>query len=369
MTLWLIFALMTAAAIFAVLWPLSRPSAARSTSGIAIYRDQLNEIVRDRAIGLIGEDEARAAHIEVSRRLIAAGDAEARTVPFDENSAQWRRRAVAVVALLVMPLAAAAIYLVHGSPKLPGAPLAARIQGGQDNSIRAQIAQIESHLERNPNDARGWDVLAPVYLRLGRFDDAVQARRNALNYGGETAQRQADLGEAVTAAANGVVTADAVQSFERALVLEPTEPKSRFYSGLAAQQDGNRDKAADIWRALLADSPADAPWVPAVRQALAGLSQAPTAAGPSADDISAASNLTEAERSELVRGMVTRLAERLKQDGSDVEGWMRLIHAYMVLGDRAKADAAFVEARRTLASDPDKSRRIDEFAKSIGLKG
>ena len=77
MMLWFVMALMTAAAIFAVLWPLSRSAATRSGSDVEVYRDQLEEIARDRAGGLIGAAEAEAARIEVSRRLIAAGDAQA----------------------------------------------------------------------------------------------------------------------------------------------------------------------------------------------------------------------------------------------------------------------------------------------------
>jgi cytochrome c-type biogenesis protein CcmH len=214
--------------------------------------------------------------------------------------------------------------------------------------------------------------LAPVYLRLGRAEDAVKARRNALRLGGETAQRQADLGESLVVAANGIVTAEAKQAFDRAVVLEPSDPKSQFYLGLAAQQDGDTTKAAAIWQSQLKDAPADAPWAPAVRQALASLGkEAPIAgnAAPSADDIAAANQMSETQRGEMIRGMVGRLADRLKQDGSDVEGWLRLVRAYMVLGEREKANAAAADARRALASDPGKVRRIDDLAKGLGLNG
>jgi cytochrome c-type biogenesis protein CcmH len=281
--------------------------------------------------------------------------------------ALWRRRVAAVSALVLVPIAAGTIYLLHGSPQLPGAPLAGRAQAEGDRSIVAMIAQVESHLERNPKDARGWEVLAPVYLRLGRFDDAVKARRNALEFGGETAQRQADLGEALVAAANGVVTADAKQAFDQATGKEPSDPKARFYLGLAAQQDGDATKATEIWQKMLQEAPPDAPWAAAVQQALASAGKG--GSGPSADDVAAASSLSEAERGEMVRGMVTRLAERLEQDGSDVDGWLRLLRAYVVLGERDKANEAAGQARRALARDPDKVRRIDEFAKGIGLSG
>jgi cytochrome c-type biogenesis protein CcmH len=371
MILWLVFSLMTAAAIFAVLWPLSRSGSVRAGSELAVYRDQLDEIARDRASGLIGDAEADAARIEVSRRLIAAGEAQAGKPASDPHAVLWRRRAAAVVALVFVPFVAGSIYLLHGSPQIAGAPRAARMQA-HDESVQALIAKVEAHLEQNPNDARGWDVLAPVYLRLGRLDEAVKARRTALRLGGETAQRQADLGEALVAASNGVVTADAKQAFDRAVALEPGDAKSRFYLGLAAQQDGDKAKATEIWRALLKDAPADAPWIPAVRQALASVGEeAPIAgnAGPSAEDIASANQMTEAQRGEMVRSMVGRLADRLKQDGSDVEGWLRLVRAYMVLGERDKANATIVDARRALASDPDKVRRIDDLAKGLGLSG
>jgi cytochrome c-type biogenesis protein CcmH len=371
MTLWLVFALMTAAGIFAVLWPLSRHDAPRSGSDVEVYRDQLDEIKRDREAGLIGEAEAEAARVEVSRRLIAAGEAQA-AAPQASHGALWRRRGTALAALVMVPVIAATVYLALGSPQLPGAPLAARLQSNGDDSIRVLIAKVEAHLEADPKDARGWEVLAPVYLRLGRFDDAVKARRRALAFGGETAQRQADLGEALVAAANGIVTAEAKQAFDRAIALAPADPKAhpkaQFYAGLAAQQDGDTAKAAGIWEKLLKDAPPGAPWVATVQRALASAGKAPPP-GPSAQDIEAASRLSGAERGEMVRGMVARLADRLKKDGSDVEGWLRLVRAYVVLGERDKAKAAADDARHALGNDPDKLRQVDDLAKSIGLSG
>ena len=375
MTLWLVLALMTAAAIFAVLWPLSRRGGGDMQAGseLAVYRDQLDEIERDRAASRIGATEAEAARVEVSRRLIAAADAAELRGNVPIGSPLWRRRAVAIAALVLLPIVTAVVYLQHGSPQLPGEPLAARSGAPQDHrSIASLVSQVEAHIEKNPNDGRGWEVLAPVYLRMGRFDDAVKARRNALQLNGETAQRQADLGEAVVAAANGIVTTEGKTAFERALGLDPQDLKSRFYIGLAAEQDGNRAKAGEIWRGMLENAPADAPWVAMVREALARIGDnTPIAAapGPSAGDLAAASQMTEAERGNMVRSMVARLAERLKQDGSDVEGWLRLLRAYMVLGERGKAQAAAAEARQALANDPDKLRRIDELVKGLGLSG
>src|SRR3954467_13052960 len=144
MALWVMLALMTAAAVLVVLWPLARGERKlRSGSDLAVYRDQLEEIQRDRAAGRIGDSEAEAAQVEVSRRLIAAADAEAaKTASTPAVATTRRRRVVAIAALVALPLGAAGIYLALGSPTLPDQPLAAR---RLDQSIESLVAQVETH--------------------------------------------------------------------------------------------------------------------------------------------------------------------------------------------------------------------------------
>jgi cytochrome c-type biogenesis protein CcmH len=365
MTLWFAMAMMTAAAIFAVLWPLARRhDASAAGHPLNVYRDQLDEVERDRAAGLIGAEEADAARIEVSRRLLASADQPvASTV-----SAPRRRRIVALAALLLLPLGAASLYLALGSPGLPGQSVASRSAAPDPNaSLDGLIAQVEARLAEKPDDGRGWEVLAPVYLRLGRQADAVMAWRNALAFNGETAERQSNLGEALVAAANGVVTAEAKAAFTRAQELDGGDMKARYFLGLAAEQDGNAAEAAALWRAMLAQAPPDAPWLTFVRAALRRVEAA--GAGPSDDDIAATAQLPAEQRNEMVRGMVERLAERMKQDGSNVEGWARLLRSYVVLGEHDKARAALDDARRAVANDTDKSRQLNELAHALGLEG
>jgi cytochrome c-type biogenesis protein CcmH len=383
MTLWFVLALMTAAAIFAVLWPLSRrESALRSGSDVNVYRDQLEEIRRDHAAGLIGESEAAAAQVEVSRRLLAAADAEAAVSQPAPDTATGRRRAVAVVALVLLPVGAIALYLAVGSPLLPGQPLTSR-GPAERQTIAQMVAQVESHLAKNPNEGRGWEVVAPIYLRLGRFEDAVKARRQALALSEPTAERHAGLGEALTAAANGIVTAEALAAFKQALALDADHIKARFFLGLAAEQDGRVDEAVVAWRALIERAPPDAPWAEFIRaelkRVMAGAgapagdpSVAPSGApssGPSEEQVAAAKNLPPEQQVAMIKGMVERLAERLGNDGSDIEGWLRLVRSYMVLGEREKARAAVVDARRALADDPTNLRRLDDLVKGLGLEG
>jgi len=389
MTLWFVFALMTMAAIFAVLWPLGH--AGRTQSGgseAAVYKDQLAEIERDLASGLIAAPEAEAARVEISRRLLAAAGTGRKEV--GQSSVGWRR-AAAVMALVGLPLLAAAVYFPLGSPNLRDFPLAQRARApdpAMASSLEAMVAKVEQHLKENPTDGRGWAVLAPVLVKLGRYDDAVRAYRNSITYDGESAERRSNLGEVLTGVAGGVVTAEAKTEFERARALNADDPKANYFLGLAAEQDGRKDDAATIWRALLEKTPADAPWRPLVQSSLARVgggsaepttsqttSPSPQAAGGSAapalsdETIAAAKNMSEGDRATMIRSMVERLANRLKQNGNDVEGWLHLVNAYMVMGDHDKAKSAIADARAAVGNDAERLRQFNEGLKDLGLDG
>jgi cytochrome c-type biogenesis protein CcmH len=367
MTLWFVFALMTAAAIFAVLWPLRRGGQTSSGgSETAVYADQLAEIDRDLAAGLIGAPEAAAARVEISRRLLAASEIK-RDTPIVSNL-RWRR-AGAVTALIGLPIVAVALYLPLGSPGLGDFRLSQRLAAPDvAQSLDALVAQVEAHLEKNPTDGRGWSVLAPVLARVGRYDEAVRAFRNAIAYGGDTSERRADLGEAIAGAAGGVITADAKMEFERAIAINADDVKARYFLGLAAEQDGRNEEAASIWRRMLAKAPPDAPWRPLVQTALArvGGAAAPELPG---DAVAAAKQMNETERSAMIGGMVERLAVRLKQNGEDVEGWLRLVRAYIVMGNRDKAKDAVIEARQAVGRDAERLLKLNEGLKDLGLDG
>jgi cytochrome c-type biogenesis protein CcmH len=260
-----------------------------------------------------------------------------------------------------------------GSPLLRDFPLAQRERGsgsGMAQSLENLVVQVEQHLEKNPTDGRGWNVLAPVLERLGRFDDAVRAYRSSITYNGESAERRADLGEAIAAAANGVVTAEAKTEFERAQALNADDPKANYFLGLAAEQDGRKDDAANIWRALLAKAPADAPWRPLVQTSLARVGGGgATMPALSDETIAASKDMNAGDRNAMVRGMVERLATRLKQNGDDVEGWLRLVRAYLVMGDRDKAVGASSDARQAVANDAARLKQLNEGLKTLGLDG
>ena len=395
--LWILIATMTAAAVLAVLWPLIRRAKnTRSGSDIEVYRDQLDEIERDLKFGQIGAAEAEAARIEVSRRLIAAAEM-AGTITLAQDDAAMGRRGrrsrkkplrrrveekkpsrrlhlvVGVVAVMLISAGTFFVYLKVGSPNLPGQPVASRVAAAQqkDPSIE-QLAALEARTSQAPDDGRAWEATAAIYTQVGRYGDAVTARRNALRLLDKTAEREADLGEALVAAANGIVTEEAKEAFDRSFRLDGANVSARFYIGLAVEQDGRKDEAARVWRKLLADAPPGAVWRPLVQTALARIDPSATAAVRKAPANGSAGNVASTapdQQKELIRGMVERLAARLRLDGSDLDGWLQLVRSYVVLDERDKARATVIDAHRMLAGEPDKIRRLDEEAKRLGVIG
>jgi len=359
LTIWLAIAAMTGAAILAVLLPLSRTAGAVPAGvDVAVYRDQLAEIGRDAEAGLIGAAEAEAARIEVSRRLIAAADHHE---SHDLAGATRRRRIVAIAAIVVIPVIAALTYGLRGQPNYPAQPLAERQRAAPaQTDMAGLIGRIEAHLAANPEDGRGWEVIAPVYLRLGRVPDALRARANALRILGATADREADLAEAQTIAAGGVVTAEARAGFERALALGPGHPKAGYFMGIAAEQDGKPEEARAMWMRLVESAPAGAPWIGLLQSEIARLGGTPVPAAPAA---------TAPAPPPDIRAMVDGLAARLAADGSDFEGWMRLLRSYAVLGEAAKAREAAATVRQRFAAEADKITRLDGLMNELGIGG
>jgi cytochrome c-type biogenesis protein CcmH len=313
----------------------------------------------------MGPSEAEAARVEIGRRLLAAADNQ-RDPPIASNTRL--RRSAAVIALVGLPIVAVALYLPLGSPRLADFPVAERARAPEATQpLDSLVAQVEQHLEKNPSDGRGWNVLAPVLSKLGRYDEAVRAYRNSITYSGDSAERRANLGEALAGAAAGVITSEAKAEFERALALNADEVKASYFVGIAAEQDGRTAEAASIWRAMLAKAPTDAPWRPLVEAALARVGG--SAPALSDDAVAAAKDMNEADRGAMIRGMVERLAVRLKHNSDDVEGWLRLVRAYTVMGDRDKAKSALADARQAVRNDAERLRQLNEGLKNLGLDG
>ena len=357
---WFVLAGMAACAVLAVLWPLLRPSrsakADTAANEAAFYKAQLDEIKRDVERGLLPQGEAEGARAEAARRLIAAASEPSEAPP----PARRTRLAAAVLIAVGLPAIAFPLYARLGQPMLPDEPLASRKVAPQTNGeIEAAVAAVEARLTAKPDDGKGWAVIAPVYMRLERYSDAAHAYSEALRILGEEPLRRAAYGEALVAAAGGVVTDEARQAFDRALTEQPGQPQARYYLALAAEQDGKKADAIRDYQSLLADSAPDAPWRSMVNAHLAALNGEPA---PTTD----ATAIPEAQRP-MIEGMVSKLATRLASNGGGVDEWSRLIRAYTVLHEADKAKAALVDAHKALASDAGAVASLDALARDLGL--
>ncbi|WP_445501815.1 c-type cytochrome biogenesis protein CcmI [Microvirga sp. G4-2] len=363
MVIWIILLLMTAAAVMAVLWPLSRHRALavqQVDPDTQFYREQIAEIERDRERGVLLPSEAEAAKAEAGRRLLrATGMTATDALAAVGEPALRRRRAASTLALSVIPIVAIALYGAYGSPHLLTHPPEQQAQAPDNRmDLMAAISQIEAHLAQNPQDGRGWEVVAPVYIRMGRIDDAVKAYESAVRYLGPSADRLANYGEVMVLAKDGLVSSEAQKVFEQAVQLDNTSPKARYYLAVAAEQDGQIEKAKQAYGELLSSSPEGAPWVGVVRQRLASLGgEQPVAGQGDAPQIGAAD----------IARMVSGLAERLETQGGSPEEWARLIRSYAVLGQRDKAMAAAERARQALAQNDAGLQTIDAMARELKL--
>ncbi|MGO4704503.1 c-type cytochrome biogenesis protein CcmI [Microvirga sp. 2MCAF38] len=358
MVIWIIFSVMTAAAVMAVLWPLSRPRVAlvEGDPNTQFYRDQLAEIAQDCERGLLLPAEAEAAKAEAGRRLLRAST-ERDSMPFAVGEpALRRRRAVSTLGLSLVPIVALAVYGAYGSPHISRALTAVTPQASATrDDLATAVAQIESHLAEKPDDGRGWDVIAPVYMRMGRIDDAIKAYAAAVRLLDKDANRFANYGEAMVIAQDGIVPADARRVFEQALALDPSLVKARFYLARVAEQDGQIEKARAEYTALVEGAPADAPWAAVIKDQLARLN------GPS---VQPSERLPNAE---AIAGMVAGLASRLESQGGSPEEWARLMRSYVVLGQRDKAVITASQARTALARDSAGLQIIDAMARELKL--
>ncbi len=393
---WIAFALMTAAAVLCAVWPLIRPqreaglatAVFQASPDTAFYRQQLAELDADVDRGLLAGSDADGVRAELGRRLLSAAERSA----LSTSTSDVRHRGAALLVACVVALIAVALYAKVGHPDTPDEPLSARAAGRDD--FASAMAKMEAHLDSNPDDGRGSELIAPIYLKTGRFDAAARALRNAIRVLGPTPSREAALGQALVMVADGVVTGEARQVFDIALKGDPAMPQARFFEGLAALQDGDKAKARAIWTALVDEAPPEAPYTGILRQRLAvldglalpepamrtqpgalpqagaaSLGAAPTPNGAMPAGAAAVAALPPEQRQLAIRGMVDGLAARLAQNGQDPEGWLRLVRAYKVLGDTDKAQQALADARRSLSRDAGQLARLDELARELGLEG
>ncbi|TAJ73957.1 MAG: c-type cytochrome biogenesis protein CcmI [Phenylobacterium sp.] len=393
--LWMILTLMTVLAAVGLAIPLVRRRDAARTQradAVTVLKDQLDEIEAQAAAGALPQPEAEALKTDLKRRVLAEGRRpEAAARPLSE-------RTLLIVALgivAVVTLAGTGLYLKIGRPDVPGtsalkagpAAMATTAEGHPQGEVGAMIAQLEAQMQQRPDNAEGWRMLGWSYMQTGRNAEAAAAYGKAAALDPKNAEYLSAQGEATVLASDGAVTPAAEEVFRRAVAADPGDPRARYYLAVAKDQRGDQEGAMDDWVALLKSAPPDAPWAAEVRTFVEKVAadrkidlsgrlppmrtaQAPMAEparGPSQQQMAEAQSMSEGDRQQMIQGMVSGLAERLKQNPKDRAGWERLIRARMVLGQTQQAAADYRDASRAFAGSPADQQALRNTASQLGV--
>jgi cytochrome c-type biogenesis protein CcmH len=374
MMFWIAVAVLAAAVTFAVTRPLMMSASVADNAAaadIAVYKDQLAEIDADLVRGIVSKTDADNARAEVARRVLRAGETSAVTTVAANNFL----KPVYIATTLALPLASVLLYLSYGAPGLPGMPLRERIAATVDaNKPDELIAKVEARLQDHPEDGKGWDVIAPVYMAQRRFPDAATAYASAMKILGQSPTRLQGFADARIRAENGLVPDDARKALEQLVADDPKRKEPRIWLAMAKEQDGKMQEAAADYRTLIAEAPANAPWKAALQERLTLIEKSGGAngagnveKGPSAANIAAAEAMSPQDRAAMITGMVEGLAEKLKTNAKDKDGWLKLIRAYQMMGRKDDAIKAVAGARIGLAGDTAALVQIDDLVKQLGV--
>ncbi|MDN5788918.1 c-type cytochrome biogenesis protein CcmI [Pseudorhodobacter sp.] len=367
-----------------------------------IYRDQLTEIERDQTRGVIAPEEAARLRSEVARRLLAADRETGKPVQAQAARGPANTLVLGVVALVLA--AGFGAYAVLGTPGYRDLPLKTRIAlAEQRRETRPDQAALEAALPprpalqaadpqfltlveklrdavaKRPDDLKGHELLARNEANLGNLTAAWKAQERVIALKGSDAtdDDRLKLATLMIEAAEGQVSPEAEAVLNEVLQRDPKNDTALFFGGIVNMQVGRYDLAFRYWRQLLEVAPQDSRWWPEVQARIGSLAEAagvrytppdaPALAGPTAEDLKAAEDMTPEQRQQMIRGMVEGLNDRLAADGGSAEEWARLIVALANLGEQDRAKAILTEAQKTFASHAPDLARINEAATSAGL--
>jgi cytochrome c-type biogenesis protein CcmH len=381
---------------------LARPAA---EFDLDVYRDQLSEVERDAARGVLEADDAARLRTEISRRILAADKALQLGVQSAHSSSALR---YGVITALGVVLIGGSLFLYRdlGAPGYGDLALSDRIEQAEitrkerpsqqsaESSLPAfeinpntpqeyveLVEQLRKAVAQRPDDLQGATLLATHEMRTGNAARAHAAQSDVLRIKGSDASSEdfALYADMLVIAAGGYVSPQAEAALAGALQKDPQNGIARYYTGLMMMQVGRPDIAFRAWATLLQDSPDDAPWVAPVRAQIEDLAfragvkyelpplKNKSLAGPSGEDVDNAAELTATERQEMIQGMVAQLSERLATEGGSPEEWAQLLRAMGVLGDEDRAGLIWQNAKEVFADHPDALEIVRNAARELGV--
>lgn len=388
MTLWFLMTILCSATAVVMSIPLIRryDDQGREVQDQAIYQDQLSEVDRDELAGTIDAPEAKAARAEIRRRLTIAETTMKKSQPL---SSGWKMLALVSTAALVI-LGGVNLYAYLGTPELPSVsnlqPPTPAVPTTQDSvsgsgQIDTLITKLQARMQANPRDAEGWRMLGWAQFNKQNYAASAEAYAKAVEIDPANIDYRSAYAESLVQTADGIVTPKAQSLITEVLAKDPKNFRARFYDSLAQEQAGDKTGALDRWIALLAASPEGAGWREDVIARIVNLGKATgrdvsaivASASPSTSVITDAQKSAiqappEGDQTAMIKGMVAKLADRLKTNPNDADGWIKLIKSYQVLNDPASAKDALNTALLAFTNDPANRDKIVAAATNLGLK-
>jgi cytochrome c-type biogenesis protein CcmH len=385
--LWISLTALMAATVAAVAWPFLFSRRGRSGSQASVYAAQLKEIDREESLGLVPGDDAQLARVEIKRRLAGT---PSESSPSEESLMRRSDQMVLVGLAASVAIGSALIYSTVGSPAIPSAPRPRSMSAMQEQgqalsptvdangvaSVDEMVAKLEGRLADDPEDIEGWRMLGWSRFRTGDVNGARDAYQRAVDLAPNDANTLSALGEAQVRSAGGFVNDEAVANLQKAVSLKPDDPRARFLLGLRKEQDGDAKGALDDWVALIETASPGDEWQSDVRSRIVELSQqsgidvsarlpvleSTTTSGPTEQDVAAAQELSDTDRQAMIEGMVARLDQKMEDDPSNLDGWIRLIKARRVLGQDNIAAETLSRAKSNFSADPDALVHLNQAA-------
>ena len=374
-----------------------------SNSDLEVYKDQLINIDSELTRGIITADEGERIKAEVGRRILDLG--KRKQFPFKKET-KLLGIILSVCFLIILGLGGSVIYQEFGAPGYANISQNQRIKNAdklikgratQDQLLALRIDEpslitpegnygelvqkLRQKVAERPTDLEGLKLLTGIETKIGNIDGAVKSQRQFLEVLGNNASdidffNYADL---LINQVDGVVSPQADKALRSALEINPQNGGAKYYIGLMLAQNDRPDLAIRLWKQLLNKDDIVSPWIPLIRAdierlaVLAGdtkfkLPTMESIPGPTSEDIENASSMTESEREEMIRGMVSRLSERLSTKGGNPNEWARLINALGILGEFQNANSVWEEAKNIFKGSPNALIILSNVADKIGLR-
>ncbi len=388
-TLWLSIFVFFAASCFAIVWPFVRNKEARSIKSTSTHtlKTALDAIERDLSTDIIDAASANTAKAEIARRYMAQKDSKS-DCQISARSAKYTT-IIAAAAISVLCIGTASLYAFKGSPELPDLPLSEQIRRNADTARFHHVKRMERYLNTEPEDAKGWALIAPVYREEGQLENASRAYQNALKWGEftdkETSHLIARYAEARLSQTAGNFTLELHQLVDESYRLDSSNTEAAFLYGLSLEKSDKQEAALKHWKRVAGsfrDEPALASQAVQRIQALTNThpmvapnatpdmvsDHPPIQRGPTQEDVAAAMQLSTNDRQSMIQGMVDGLALKLEDNPNDIQGWERLINAYVVLKQTEKASQSLAKANTFFTNKPSELGRLSNLAKRLNLE-